>query len=137
MKSKNPTRNASKGPTHILDESTRKKANQRHLEELERDNFTLNEELDGILGKKSEDFGPATNKRKKKNNREVRRILLLRKSLAALIEESQIAFLPPDEPSYLTCSVGPSQFPPRKFCSLNSIYSYALVAFVEGGTPCI
>ncbi|KAF8742680.1 hypothetical protein AX14_002908 [Amanita brunnescens Koide BX004] len=55
---------------------------------------------------------------KKKSTMNVRTALLYRKSLATWIEESNIAALPPEIPTYLAAAVPQSPYPPRLFCSV-------------------
>ncbi|KAF9237615.1 hypothetical protein BU15DRAFT_88626 [Melanogaster broomeanus] len=110
------------------------KRTKKHLEELERTNYTASTLLNDpdsdpesssnpkskfrarqtvISDKRS--FGAPNEGKKKKQSMNVRTAILYRKGLTTLVEESG---LPSNTPSYLTASAPPSRFPPRMFCSV-------------------
>ncbi|RKO88951.1 hypothetical protein BDK51DRAFT_27645 [Blyttiomyces helicus] len=113
---------ASKDRSVVLDSLSRERAHLRRLDELERDNFVVIPEPDPTLSSRkatmrnleSDEAGGS----KKGRKSAVRKLLVQRKSLAVLIQESRIGEQPPDVPTYLTVAVGPSKFPARKFCSV-------------------
>ncbi|KIJ66661.1 hypothetical protein HYDPIDRAFT_174075 [Hydnomerulius pinastri MD-312] len=117
------------------------KRTKRHLEELERTNYTASTLLNDpdsdpesssnqkskfrarqsvisdkrSVGTTNEGSSKST---KKKSSMNVRTAILYRKGLATLVEESGLSSLPPTAPSYLTASTSPSPFPPRILCSV-------------------
>ncbi|KAK2460917.1 hypothetical protein APHAL10511_007387 [Amanita phalloides] len=111
------------------------KRKKRHLEELERSNYSeqtllaYEEDDEGGRNAKVRARQTISDKRnlgmqgnspaatKKKSTMNVRTALLYRKSLAMWIEESNLASLPPEMPTYLTAAVPPSPYPPRLLCS--------------------
>ncbi|KAF9561956.1 hypothetical protein CPC08DRAFT_817369 [Agrocybe pediades] len=115
------------------------KRTKRHLDELERSNYSEPTLLAGV-GDEDEAGGnkyhkgrgrqTISDKRnlnilgtsaaagKKKSTMKVRTALLYRKNLATLIEESGIATLPANVPTYLTAAAAPSIYPPRMICSV-------------------
>ncbi|CAG8539759.1 4533_t:CDS:2 [Diversispora eburnea] len=85
--------------TVVLDQTTRNKNIQHHLNELERDNYAEVPELEIVSGtmtkpRRTVEVDTSQNKGKK------------------------IDQFPPDIPTYLTAAAGKSRFPPRKFCSV-------------------
>ncbi|KAJ7758872.1 hypothetical protein DFH07DRAFT_741463 [Mycena maculata] len=107
------------------------KRTKRHLDELERSNYS---EPSAHVGEEDED-GKYTKGRarqlisekhivnipgvkKKKSTMNVRTALLYRKNFAALVEESNIASLPPTIPTYLTAQAPAPTYPPRLICSV-------------------
>lgn len=111
------------------------KRTKRHLDELERSNYA---ETNLLAGEDDEEgvskkgrarqtisdkrnlniLGSSAAAKKKKSTMSVRTALLYRKNLATLIEESNIASLPPSIPTYLTSITPPSAYPPRMLCSV-------------------
>ncbi|KAI6025598.1 hypothetical protein F5J12DRAFT_715391 [Pisolithus orientalis] len=119
----------------VLDPEVLTKRTKRHLEELERTNYsasvTLNDpdsEPESSTNSKSKfrarqmvisdkrTFG--NSKPKKKSSMNVRTAVLYRKGLAALVDESGISTLPSTVPSYLTATAPPSPYPVRLLCSV-------------------
>ncbi|KDQ53199.1 hypothetical protein JAAARDRAFT_162112 [Jaapia argillacea MUCL 33604] len=110
------------------------KRTRRHLEELERSNysepstaFTLAEDDGGEPSKSARGRARQTisdkrnydsNGKKKKSTMNIRTALLYRKNLSTLIDESGIANLPSNAPSYLTAVTLPPREPPRLLCSV-------------------
>ncbi|KZP31838.1 hypothetical protein FIBSPDRAFT_925662 [Athelia psychrophila] len=106
------------------------KRNKRHLDELERSNYAeptvsfLGED-DGEKSAKgrarqtiSDPRNLADGGKKKKSSMNVRTAVLYRKNLATLIDESGIASLPSNVPTYLTAATPPPKDPPRLLCSV-------------------
>ncbi|KAH0833254.1 HMGL-like-domain-containing protein [Lanmaoa asiatica] len=112
------------------------KRTKKHLEELERTNYAasslLNEpdsDPEASSSQKSKfrarqtvisdkrTFPTVNAAKKKKSTMNVRTAILYRKGLAALIDESGVASLPPTQPSYLTATAPASPVPPRMLCS--------------------
>ncbi|CAG8627348.1 12230_t:CDS:2 [Funneliformis caledonium] len=77
-----------------IDETTRRKNIEIHLNELERDNYQEIPELEIVTGTISKP-----------------------RRFSDLADTSQPE-KPPDIPTYLTAGAKPSRFPPRKFCSV-------------------
>ncbi|KZT29707.1 hypothetical protein NEOLEDRAFT_1174725 [Neolentinus lepideus HHB14362 ss-1] len=105
------------------------KRTKRHLDELERSNYTESSTLFASADDEDQDRGPAArgrarqtisdkreHGRKKKSTMNIRTAVLYRKNLATLIDESGIAALP--GPTYLTAAVPPPNEPPRLICSV-------------------
>ncbi|RDB26081.1 Zinc finger HIT domain-containing protein 1 [Hypsizygus marmoreus] len=112
------------------------KRTKRHLDELERSNYA---EPTLLAGEDDEEGGKSAKGRarqtisdkrnlniagsspaakKKKSTMSVRTALLYRKKLATLIDESNIASLPPSVPTYLTALTPPPAYPPRILCTV-------------------
>ncbi|KAM6504267.1 hypothetical protein JOM56_001210 [Amanita muscaria] len=109
---------------------------KRHIEELERSNYTeptllpYDDDEDGGRNAKGRARQTISDKRnlkirgnspaakKKKSTMNVRTALLYRKSLTAWIEEANLGTLAPEAPTYLTAVVPPSPYPPRLLCSV-------------------
>ncbi|KAI9101089.1 hypothetical protein DFS34DRAFT_456282 [Phlyctochytrium arcticum] len=72
------------------------------------------------LGHEDDGGGRHHGKPKRHN---VKHLFTQRKSFAQLLDESGIAARSSHEPNYLTAVVKPSQFPPRKFCSVCGYFS--------------
>ncbi|KAG9291074.1 hypothetical protein G9A89_012946 [Geosiphon pyriformis] len=108
----------------VLDETARQRNVQRHLNELERDNYAEVPELEitGTITKPRRtsevDLSQTNQKKKARSKKELLKQLTIKKSLNVLLEESRIELLPPDTPTYLTAGASPSRYPPRKFCSV-------------------
>ncbi|EIN09727.1 hypothetical protein PUNSTDRAFT_113128 [Punctularia strigosozonata HHB-11173 SS5] len=112
------------------------KRRKKHLDELERSNYSEPSAPYAALGLDDDDDdeggGGRTAKsrarqtisdkrnwgRKKKSTMNVRTAILYKKNLATLIDESGIADLPPDVPTYLTAVVPPPPEPPRMICTV-------------------
>ncbi|KAH8118126.1 hypothetical protein DFH11DRAFT_1504151, partial [Phellopilus nigrolimitatus] len=105
------------------------KRNKRHLEELEKTNYTeptislagisFGEGETGARGRARETISDKRiGVRKKAQSKHVRDALVYRKNLATLIEESGIAQLPPDVPTYLTAAAPPPNEPSRLLCTV-------------------
>ncbi|KAG1747093.1 uncharacterized protein EDB91DRAFT_67958 [Suillus paluster] len=118
-------------PKQILAPDVIAKRTKRHLEELERSNYTepsitLDDDDEAAISGKNRVRQIVSDKRhlsdpnakKKKSSTKVRTALLYRKNLTALIEESRIAHLPSHVPTYLTAAAPPPQVPPRLLCSV-------------------
>ncbi|KAF0358679.1 Zinc finger HIT domain-containing protein 1 [Gigaspora margarita] len=108
----------------ILDQTTRNRNIQHHLNELERDNYAEVPELEIVSGtitkprRTSEVDTSQNRKTKARSKKQLLSQLTVKKNLNALLEESRIDQLPPDIPTYFTAIAGPSRYPPRKFCSV-------------------
>ncbi|KAI0925892.1 hypothetical protein AcW1_008203 [Taiwanofungus camphoratus] len=131
-----PARQAQASSSAKLDPDVVVKRTKRHLDELERSNYAEpsasalfpgleeDEEVTGgrhgkgrarqVISDKKEWDG----RKKKKSTMSVRTAVLYKKSLAVLIEESGIANLPPNVPTYLTAAAPPPREPPRLLCSV-------------------
>ncbi|KAL5525883.1 hypothetical protein ACEPAG_7221 [Sanghuangporus baumii] len=108
------------------------KRTKRHLEELERTNYTepavslagigVGESAASARGRARETISDKRviegAPRKKTQSKNVRDALVYRKNLATLIEESGIARLPPSVPTYLTAVAPPPTEPPRLLCTV-------------------
>ncbi|TFK40244.1 hypothetical protein BDQ12DRAFT_734250 [Crucibulum laeve] len=111
------------------------KRTKRHLDELERSNYSAPNTL--LTGEDAEEGhgrgrarqtisdkrtlnipGTSPAAKKKKTTHNVRTALVYRKTLAELIDESKIANLPPDDPTYLRAAAPPSAYPPRMLCTV-------------------
>ncbi|PPR02619.1 hypothetical protein CVT24_002190 [Panaeolus cyanescens] len=115
------------------------KRNKRHLDELERSNYTETNDFAG-LGEDGGDDGtkgssrgrdrqtisdkrklkmPGTSRAatKKKSTYAVREALLYRKNLSTLIANSKLEELPSEVPTYLTAVTIRPTYPPRLLCS--------------------
>ncbi|KAA1467324.1 hypothetical protein DENSPDRAFT_832339 [Dentipellis sp. KUC8613] len=121
---------------HNLDTELLAKRTRRHLDELERSNYSepsashlgLDDDEDGAAGKtgKGRARQAISDKRlaslpgakRKKSTMNIRTAILYRKNLSTLIEESGIANLPPTVPTYLTVAAGPAREPPRLICTI-------------------
>ncbi|BGP27886.1 hypothetical protein JCM10295v2_006864 [Rhodotorula toruloides] len=107
---------------------------KRHLNDLERTNYTepttgpsaygdADDESKGptALGKDDDGSG-----KKRKRSMAIRSLLMYRKNLAALLDESLSPFplrinlseAPPNQPNYLTAAAPPSRHPPAAICSV-------------------
>ncbi|KAF9000616.1 hypothetical protein BDQ17DRAFT_1400401 [Cyathus striatus] len=127
-------------PAHTLAPELIAKRTKRHLDELERSNYSeptlLGDDDDEGGGRKGRARQTISDKRtfnipgtspaakKKKSTMNVRTALLYRKNLATLIEESNIASLPPSVPTYFTAVVPPSSYPPRMLCSVCEFWGH-------------
>ncbi|PCH42332.1 hypothetical protein WOLCODRAFT_38419, partial [Wolfiporia cocos MD-104 SS10] len=118
-----------------LDPEVIAKRTKRHLDELERSNYSepsgalfpgLDDDDDAPGGRSAKGRARQTisDKRewpglhKKKSTMAVRTAVLYRKNFATLVDESGIAGYPPDVPTYLTAVVPPPREPPRLLCSV-------------------
>ncbi|RHZ68228.1 hypothetical protein Glove_296g63 [Diversispora epigaea] len=110
--------------TVVLDQTTRNKNIQHHLNELERDNYAEVPELEIVSGtmtkpRRTVEVDTSQNRKTKaRSKKELLRQLSVKRNLNALLEESKIDQFPPNIPTYLTVAAGKSRFPPRKFCSV-------------------
>ncbi|KAF9048590.1 hypothetical protein BJ165DRAFT_1402489 [Panaeolus papilionaceus] len=116
------------------------KRNKRHLDELERSNYTEANDLTGVVEEGGEEGSKATSRgrdrqtisdkrnlkmpgtsraaTKKKSTFAVREALLYRKNLNTLIASSKLEEMPPDVPTYLTAATIRPTYPPRLMCSV-------------------
>ncbi|KAI9000518.1 hypothetical protein BD414DRAFT_511218 [Trametes punicea] len=121
-----------------LDPDVLAKRTKRHLDELERSNYSEpagtggggeDEEDEGVAlgGRTAKGRARQTTisdkrhwdgKKPKKSTMNVRTAILYKKSLAVLIEESGIEQMPPGVPTYLRAVSSPSREPPRMLCSV-------------------
>ncbi|RUS32531.1 hypothetical protein BC938DRAFT_475146 [Jimgerdemannia flammicorona] len=101
-----------------LDPEAQRRHLQRHLDSLERDNFQAVPEYDIAIVAGAVKKDGEIRKTRKKSKGDIRRLLLTKKNLNLLIEESKIELLPPTTPTYITAAVAPSSYPPRKFCTV-------------------
>ncbi|EPQ52752.1 hypothetical protein GLOTRDRAFT_79912 [Gloeophyllum trabeum ATCC 11539] len=114
-----------------IDPDVLAKRTKKHLEELERSNYTEpsatltgadDEEPErgsSVRGRARQTISDKREHgRKKKSTMNVRTALLYRKNLTTLIEESGISSLPANCPTYLTAVVPPPNEPPRLICSV-------------------
>ncbi|KAK7690613.1 hypothetical protein QCA50_005712 [Cerrena zonata] len=112
------------------------KRTKRHLDELERSNYSEPSGLLGLIGDEDEDT-PVTGRtakgrarqtisdkrapeggKKKKSTMNIRTAVLYKKSFAQLLDESGISNLPSGTPSYLSASTPPPREPPRMICTV-------------------
>ncbi|KAI0768119.1 hypothetical protein BD413DRAFT_139164 [Trametes elegans] len=121
-----------------LDPEVIAKRTKRHLDELERSNYSEPAGA-GVGGEQEEDEGVAPGgrtakgrarqatisdkrqwdgKRAKKSSMNVRTAILYKKPLSVLIEDSGIEQLPPNVPTYLRAVAPPTREPPRMLCSV-------------------
>ncbi|KAF9453465.1 hypothetical protein P691DRAFT_755521 [Macrolepiota fuliginosa MF-IS2] len=119
------------------------KRTRRHLDELERSNYSEanvasisdDEGGDGggskhgrarqtISDKRTNLVIPGTSPAalRKKSTMNVRTALLYKKNLATLIDESGLVSLPANTPNYLTAVAPPPTYPPRMLCSVCSYW---------------
>ncbi|KAL9714204.1 hypothetical protein Ac2012v2_002514 [Leucoagaricus gongylophorus] len=118
------------------------KRTKRHLDELERSNYSelnvvsVSDDKGGEGGAKHGRarqtisdkrtnlimLGDSPAARRKKSTMNVRTALLYKKNFNTLIDESGIASLPAETPSYLTAAAPPSVYPPRMLCSVCSYW---------------
>ncbi|KAF9490784.1 hypothetical protein BDN71DRAFT_147120 [Pleurotus eryngii] len=114
-----------------LDPEIIAKRKKRHLDELERSNYSeptlLNTDADGETDGTTKGRARQTisDKRdferpgkRKKSTMNIRTAVLYRKNLSTLIEESHIAEYPSSVPTYLTAVSPPPRYPPRLLCSI-------------------
>ncbi|OSD06383.1 hypothetical protein PYCCODRAFT_1474549 [Trametes coccinea BRFM310] len=121
-----------------LDPEVIAKRTKRHLDELERSNYSEpagtggggeEDDEDGVAPSGRTTKGRARQatisdkrqwdgKKPKKSTMNVRTAILYKKNLAVLIEESGIEHLPPGVPTYLRAVVSPPREPPRMLCSV-------------------
>ncbi|KAI0635726.1 hypothetical protein C8Q77DRAFT_1053331 [Trametes polyzona] len=119
-------------PNAPLDPEVIAKRTKRHLDELERSNYSEPAGTSVLGGKPEEDDGTtisdkrqwdrADGKKPKKSTMNVRTAVLYKKSLAVLIDESGIEHLPPSVPTYLRAVTPPPREPPRMLCSVCSFW---------------
>ncbi|KAH9940978.1 hypothetical protein B0H21DRAFT_697327, partial [Amylocystis lapponica] len=127
-------------PAAQLDPDVVAKRTKRHLDELERSNYTepssallpgLDEDEETAGGRSAKGRARQTisdkrewdGKKKKKSSMNVRTAVLYKKSLAVLLEDRwegllRIANLPSNVPTYLTAVAPPPREPPRLLCSV-------------------
>lgn len=129
-----PQRKAQNAAAKVHDPEVLAKRTKRHLDELERSNYS--EPSLGLAG--AEDEGEAGGSRatkgrarqalsdkraaelgkKKKSTMNVRTAVLYKKSFAVLLEESGIERYPSSTPTYLSATAPPPKEPPRMICSV-------------------
>ncbi|TFK27162.1 hypothetical protein FA15DRAFT_702175 [Coprinopsis marcescibilis] len=124
--------------SQVLDPEIIAKRTKRHLDELERSNYSEPTTL--VSGQDEDDEeggyskgrarqtisdkrkvtipGKSPAARSRKSTMNVRTALLYRKNFAALLDESNIATLPADEPTYLTAGAPPPTYPARLLCTV-------------------
>lgn len=119
----------------VLDPEVVAKRKKRHLEELERTNYSASVILNDPDSEPESSTNPkakfrarqtvisdkrtfGNSKPKRKSSMNVRTAILYRKGLAALVEESGISILPSTVPSYITATAPPSPYPARLLCSV-------------------
>ncbi|KAL0954657.1 hypothetical protein HGRIS_003608 [Hohenbuehelia grisea] len=115
-----------------LDQDVLAKRRKKHLDELERSNYSEPTLLNAGDGE-DDAAGPSKGRarqiisdkrnlnivgKKKKSTMSVRTALLYRKNLSMLIEEADLAHYPPSVPTYLTAVTPPPSTPPRMICSV-------------------
>ncbi|GAA5991624.1 hypothetical protein JCM11641_001492 [Rhodosporidiobolus odoratus] len=101
---------------------------KRHLNDLERTNYTEPTTGPTAYGEDNDDDsskGPSAlsdekdaQGRKKKRPMAVRSLLMYRKNLATLLDESSLSNRPKNQPTYLTAVAPPSARPPLQLCSV-------------------
>ncbi|KAL8292210.1 hypothetical protein RQP46_001676 [Phenoliferia psychrophenolica] len=101
---------------------------QRHINDLERTNYTeptsgpsafgQNEDGDDDKGAGAASVLEDQARRKKKSTNAVRQLLLYRKTLATLVDESNLVSAPKSQWNYVTAVAPPSMFPPMHLCSV-------------------
>ncbi|KAI6008439.1 hypothetical protein EDC04DRAFT_2776934 [Pisolithus marmoratus] len=119
----------------VLDPEVVAKRTKKHLEELERTNYSASVILNDPDSEPESSTNPKSKfrarqtvisdkrtlsnaKPKKKSSMNVRSAILYRKGLATLVEESGISLLPSTVPSYITAAAPPSPYPSRLLCSV-------------------
>ncbi|BGP58387.1 hypothetical protein JCM8202_001889 [Rhodotorula sphaerocarpa] len=122
-----PTRAANPASSVIADSEYVARRVKRHLNDLERTNYTEPTTGPSAYGETAEDDakGPTAlgkdddpSGRKRKKSMAVRSLLMYRKNFATLLNEAQLADKPADEPTYLTAAAPPSRRPPLFLCSV-------------------
>ncbi|EIW57368.1 uncharacterized protein TRAVEDRAFT_37862 [Trametes versicolor FP-101664 SS1] len=117
-----------------LDPEVIAKRTKRHLDELERSNYSEpagagaggeDEDEHGVApggrtakGRARQTIISDKGKKPKKSSMNVRTAVLYKKTLAVLIEDSGIEHLPPGVPTYLRAVAPPPREPPRMLCSV-------------------
>ncbi|GAA5879702.1 hypothetical protein JCM1840_006832 [Sporobolomyces johnsonii] len=99
---------------------------KRHLADLERTNYTEPTTGPSAYGERDDDAPAAPTAlakdddpgRKRKKSMAVRSLLMYRKTLAALVSESNLSQNPSAPPSYLTAAAPPSRLPVVALCSV-------------------
>ncbi|KAF8307351.1 hypothetical protein DL93DRAFT_2064895, partial [Clavulina sp. PMI_390] len=106
-----------------LEQIARRK--KRHLEELERSNYT--EPKFSITGEEVKEDGGGTAKdrmrstisdQQRQSSTSIRNILLYRKNLSTLVDDLASSSRKSDEPSYITAVAPPPSTPRQPFCSV-------------------
>ncbi|KAI0346578.1 hypothetical protein BDW22DRAFT_1405362 [Trametopsis cervina] len=133
-----PVRKTENARSTHLDEAVIVKRTKRHLDELERSNYSEPSTLFGHADEDDETGGgggggratkgrarqPISDKRaaeqgrKKKSTMNIRTAVLYKKNLALLTDESGIAAYPATVPTYLTAGAPPPRQPPRMLCTV-------------------
>ncbi|POY74941.1 hypothetical protein BMF94_1917 [Rhodotorula taiwanensis] len=121
-----PARAANPSSNVIADSEYVARRVKRHLNDLERTNYTEPTTGPSAYGEAEDDAkGPTAlgkeedaSGRKRKKTMAVRSLLMYRKNFATLLNESQLAEKPAEEPSYLTTAAPPSSRPPMFLCSV-------------------
>ncbi|KIP08066.1 hypothetical protein PHLGIDRAFT_23787 [Phlebiopsis gigantea 11061_1 CR5-6] len=117
-----------------LDPDVIAKRTRRHLDELERSNYSEpsallagEEDEDGTAGGRTgkgrarqatSDKRAAELGKKKKSTMNVRTAVLYKKSFTMLLDESGLASYPASVPTYLSAAAPPPKEPPRMLCSI-------------------
>ncbi|KAF8604565.1 hypothetical protein BDV93DRAFT_522273 [Ceratobasidium sp. AG-I] len=97
--------------------------NKRHVDELERSNYAEPKgSLDLAPGRTRTTLADEGSKSRKKATANVRTILLYRKNLNTIIEQSGFGSLPRDTATYLTAAAPANTVPPRTLCSVCSYW---------------
>ncbi|EPT01351.1 hypothetical protein FOMPIDRAFT_124610 [Fomitopsis schrenkii] len=118
-----------------LDPEVIAKRTKRHLDELEKSNYA--EPSNALAGLEEDEDTPGGRSvkgkarqvvisdkcewpgmPKKKSSHNVRTAVLYKKNLDKLVEDSGIATLPPEVPTYLRAAAPPPREPPRLTCSV-------------------
>ncbi|BGO95892.1 hypothetical protein NBRC10512v2_007600 [Rhodotorula toruloides] len=97
---------------------------KRHLNDLERTNYTEPTTGPSAYGEADDEskgptaLGKDDDGKKRKRSMAVRSLLMYRKNLAALLDESNLSEALPNQPNYLTAAAPPSRHPPLAICSV-------------------
>ncbi|KAJ3518889.1 hypothetical protein NM688_g9379 [Phlebia brevispora] len=130
-----PVRQVQSANAQRYDPDVVAKRTKRHLDELERSNYSESSTAIGYGADDEEDAagGRTTKGRarqtisdkrmaslgiKKKSTMNIRTAVLYKKSFAMLLEESGIASYSPNVPTYLTAAAPAPKVPPRMFCTV-------------------
>jgi len=97
--------------------------NKRHVDELERSNYAESKgSLDLASARTRTTLADEGSKTRKKTTPNVRTILLYKKNLNTIIEQSALGSLPRGTATYLTAAAPASTVPPRTLCSVCSYW---------------
>jgi len=116
----------------VFDEDTRREITRRRLESLEKDNWQEErrkeedeDEEEYVLSASSGDevavSAAKKQRRKKQKKRDAWNASQQCKTLQEIIDEAQYHKYPSWVPTYVSIDAKPSQYPPRRFCSVSGV----------------